>query len=100
MEELLLQSGFVRVMVDCSSATCRRAQPSRMLVGCMVVFSPFSSFKTLNSFLDHVGYLFLNSSLRQKFRVPFEEFDVFVSVCAISNFEHVHHGGRGGEGGN
>lgn len=29
--------------------------------------------------------------------MSFEEFDVFVSVFAISDFEHVHHGG-GGEG--
>lgn len=44
------------------------------------------------------GIFFEILFLRQKFRVSFEEFDVFVSVCAISNFEHVHHGGRGGEG--
>lgn len=64
------------------------------------LFFPFSSSKTLNSFLDHVGYLFFLSLLERKFRMSFEEFDVFVSVFAISNFEHVHHGGRGrgGEG--
>lgn len=27
--------------------------------------------------------------------MSFKEFDVFVSVFAISDFEHVHHGGEG-----
>lgn len=54
VEELLLHTGFVRVMVDRSWATCRRAQPSRTLVGCLLVLT-FSSSKTLNSPLDRVG---------------------------------------------
>lgn len=92
VEELLLQTGFVRVMVDRSWATCRRAQPSRTFVGCLLVLT-FSSSKTLNSPLDRVGDI--SFFLRRKFKVSFEELCV-VSVFAISDFEHVHYGGRGG----
>lgn len=84
VEEQLLQTGFVRVTVDRSSATCRRARPAACWM-CGHSLSP-PPLQTLNCPLNRVGWRGWGGGVLWKFKVYNEEFGVFVSVRAITDF--------------